>query len=924
MSKKILALVMALVMCLTLVPVSAVAMGSRPLLTSEEQHKNHNDIIFEAWSTETSLPYTAGSYYLTEDVVLSETWKLTNVTLTGGNTINLCLNGHMIRASFTDALEDQVIYVYNGTKLNIYDCGNTAHYFEYHNDSAWVYLKNPTEAEKTGAVTPEDITAETKSGTIVKVTGGCITGGTDGGVLIGDKGNFTMTGGNIVANTDKSVEEQKAKTGVTYKEYGGGITVENNATLTDVHIMGNAAKNNGGGVYVSAGSSNSVNLTNVEIIGNYAANASNVVGGGGMYVAKGIVTMTGGEISGNRAGRGSGGGVYVGSNGKKDAMKVVLTNVPISNNVSPSCGGGVYVYNGSFTMTGGEISGNKAVSGGGVYVNRTEATPNLTAVNARKPDEGGGAATSAIGTASMTDVTIQGNAAVSGGGVYVSGGKITMHGETKITGNNATANGGGGMRYVGIKGGEQSLILGEKTQITGNVLGGTFENGALSGGKADNLCLESGLKVTLGDGENDVDAPENGFKVGVNLKGKVGTFTDICIETDKNYFSADDPDQEVRFVTDHLELCKKPFYTITVANVAYGTVTASLVTATNLTPVTLTVDPAEGYELESLTATYSDLNGEEQEVKLIASGTDYVFTMPAGDVTVKATFKAIDPEAVCTYETKVDAPYEDEDLHLILENGKDGWFRFTAVEGGWKIHQTAQPGLVGVTLNPYLGVEDGKLIYTGPDNAAVWQYKGGAFYITETTKQHVDGHWWGLLYIFPHNKTVTTTYYLSTLTAGDELATGKCTVELYRQVTAPSHEASDWVDCGDGEKHQKVCLNCGEVLETADHNWEDHVCTDCGANDQTSHGCKKLTEFILSAANRLIKATMAGVKVLPSVYVVLEVGKVLAVKAAVDEVIVPIVRSISEEYTGNLEIVLLHTALALDFARQILLGGIGQ
>jgi uncharacterized repeat protein (TIGR02543 family) len=44
------------------------------------------------------------------------------------------------------------------------------------------------------------------------------------------------------------------------------------------------------------------------------------------------------------------------------------TGSKISGNTSSSGGGGVYVYYGTFTMSGGEISGNTSSSGGGVYV----------------------------------------------------------------------------------------------------------------------------------------------------------------------------------------------------------------------------------------------------------------------------------------------------------------------------------------------------------------------------------------------------------------------------------------------------------------------------------------------------------------------------------------------------------------------------
>lgn len=83
-------------------------------------------------------------------------------------------------------------------------------------------------------------------------------------------------------------------------------------------------------------------------------------------------------------------------------------------------GGGVNVY-GTFTMTGGTISGNTASDdGGGVYM-------------------GDGS------TFTMTDGTISGNVAASGGGVYVNGGTFTMNGgylDGTIDGSTVSISGG--------------------------------------------------------------------------------------------------------------------------------------------------------------------------------------------------------------------------------------------------------------------------------------------------------------------------------------------------------------------------------------------------------------------------------------------------------------------------------------------------
>ena len=76
-----------------------------------------------------------------------------------------------------------------------------------------------------------------------------------------------------------------------------------------------------------------------------------------------------------------------------------------------------------------------------------------------------------------------------------------------------------------------------------------------------------------------------------------------------------------------LEAAAPATYGITVSGSENGTVTADKETAAEGETVTLTVTPAEGYELETLT-----VNGEAIE------GT--TFTMPAEAVTVAATFKA--------------------------------------------------------------------------------------------------------------------------------------------------------------------------------------------------------------------------------------------------------------------------------------------
>ena len=90
-------------------------------------------------------------------------------------------------------------------------------------------------------------------------------------------------------------------------------------------------------------------------------------------------------------------------------------------------------------------------------------------------------------------------------------------------------------------------------------------------------------------------------------------------------------------------------YAVTVGNAEHGKVTASPSRASSGTPVTITVTPDEGYELEKLTVT--DAKGNELELTAKGGG-KYTFTMPNSKVSIQATFQEI-PEPVANPFTDV-------------------------------------------------------------------------------------------------------------------------------------------------------------------------------------------------------------------------------------------------------------------------------
>ncbi len=145
-----------------------------PISASATTH-THDDITFEPWESTTSLPTTAGNYYLTDDVTISATW-----TVPTGET-NLCLNGHTISYAGSNG---SVILINNAnTKLTVYDCGTT------------------------GAITGGNTTG---NGGGVNITAGTFelkNGNIEGNVanngavsVNGANSNFIMSGGNIRYN----------------------------------------------------------------------------------------------------------------------------------------------------------------------------------------------------------------------------------------------------------------------------------------------------------------------------------------------------------------------------------------------------------------------------------------------------------------------------------------------------------------------------------------------------------------------------------------------------------------------------------------------------------------------------------------------------------------------------------------------------
>ncbi len=219
----------------------------------------------------------------------------------------------------------------------------------------------------------------------------------------------------------------------TYRVFS--ITTGIGVTITEVTVRdGNAVDSEGGGIW-SAGS---LYLDSVQIVNNTASGSWPSGKGGGVYVNEGSATLSGTQVLNNST-TNRGGGVFV------NAGSVTLNGTQVLNNSASYGGGGVYVNEISATLkvSGGVISSNSANSGGGVDVWSGSATLSGTQVVNNLAFFYGGGVYVFWGNATLSETQVANNSAsYSGGGVFVERGSATLN-RTQVVNNSASDDGGG-------------------------------------------------------------------------------------------------------------------------------------------------------------------------------------------------------------------------------------------------------------------------------------------------------------------------------------------------------------------------------------------------------------------------------------------------------------------------------------------------
>jgi len=143
---------------------------------------------------------------------------------------------------------------------------------------------------------------------------------------------------------------------------GGGIMNGGRLYLSNCRIAGNSADYDGGGIY----SEGTRFIPAILRIANSTISGNTAMAGCGIYNGCNA-TITGSSISGNAensAGKGMGGGIFNGGTIQVGTKNLIVTGGSITGNKA-GYGAGIYSQN-PVTLTDADISSNTAIHGGGI------------------------------------------------------------------------------------------------------------------------------------------------------------------------------------------------------------------------------------------------------------------------------------------------------------------------------------------------------------------------------------------------------------------------------------------------------------------------------------------------------------------------------------------------------------------------------
>ena len=479
------------------------------------------------------------------------------------------------------------------------------------------------------------------------------------------------------------------------------------------------------------------NMLGGEIRNNVAA------AGGGVCVYMGTFYMSGGRISGNKAIVHGGGGVITGSKltyslslmGNNPVLDdpliapstppftlmsipitlyVYITGGLITENTCAGSGGGIEVgCRTHIEISGGAaITNNTSAVGGGISVPDSymkislyQTVEDPDGVTIRTPEE-----------VKLWDCTITGNTAADcGGGIY----KGEIYNEKVFSTLEAYENGRIIFPATTLYVPESVFSLNGKAVIFGNTAGSgddPEDDNLYLAGEGHYFTVEHDLSDSIIDVKTAVKPETSGTVVFTKGLSQFGSTT---------LFESDDPSIGVKLSESGEAQLGHYAYDASMLVGEHGSASAAVEGASGLqgietgTPITVTIDPDEHYELSELTAKYGT-----KECRFTSVGENvYTFNMPNADVVISATFalekfeitwKILDSEEKEQYEYNTTPAHADPQI--------ENTAKYTYVFNGWDKQITpatkdeTYTALIDILINSYTIVfadEDGTVLQSG-------------------------------------------------------------------------------------------------------------------------------------------------------------------------------------------------------------------
>ena len=677
---------MALALCLSLLPTAALAEGAPAEVSTADK------------LTDALTNNAVSTIKLMADIEIS-------TTLTVSREVTLDLNGNVLKMTVTG----RVIEVKNGGNLTLTDSNpSTTHKFRV-DDSTKLWILDKTSGTNTvngGVITGGNANANNNdgggviivSGGTFTMTGGNIVGctaGSGGGVDV--SGTFTMTGGSIAGcvaahasgggvyvETGGAFEMSGGSIAgcVAANGSGGGICNEGTTTLSGSAKIQNCRASHsgdGGGVFSAPGKNLTVN--HVEITGCTIPDAMYFENGtvsGGRF--DGEVSKLGGTISGgtfdNRV-RNRGGTISDGTFNGKVNNEGNIENGTFSGTVENAAKG--KITDGTFTET--STVNNRGTIGGGTFSGTVE-------------NKGGTIKNGIFNSA----VENQASGTISGGtfsGTVTNNGTINGGTFSGTVTNNGTINGGTFAVTFDTKGGStvpvENVLNGQKATKPADP---TREGYTFGGWYTEEVCtnlydfatsVQNALTLYAKWTINQYTItfkPENGDKDTTITQDYDTAVTAPANPTKTGYtFAGWDRDIPATMPAENMTVTARwtavgsgssgggstsgggssredwePSYAVsTPGKTENGTVSVNPKNAGQGDRVTLTVKPDPGHVLETLTV----LDSKGKALPLTDKGGGmFTFTMPNGQVEVKAVFAA-EVKTASFRDVPVDAYYYD-------------------------------------------------------------------------------------------------------------------------------------------------------------------------------------------------------------------------------------------------------------------------